>query len=100
MKMMHDKINEWLPDWMLPPDCLVGDKHRTKMHMHNVLTGATIDGESTTKHAGSGDRRLVALLDEFAKVEFGGEMRSATRDVALMRIINSTPAGAGDTQDH
>ena len=91
----HDKINEWLPHWMLPPDCLVGDKHRTKMHMHNALTGATIDGESTTKHAGSGDRRLVALLDEFAKVEFGAEMRSATRDVALMRIINSTPAGAG-----
>ncbi len=91
----HDKINEWLPEWMLPPDCMVGDKHRTKMHMHNSLTGSTIDGESTTKHAASGDRRLVVLLDEFAKVEFGAEMRSATRDVALMRIINSTPAGAG-----
>jgi hypothetical protein len=91
----HDKINEWLPDWMLPPDILPGDKNRTKMHMHNTLTGATIDGESTTKHAGSGDRRLIALLDEFSKVEFGNEMRSATRDVALMRIINSTPAGAG-----
>ncbi len=91
----HDKINEWLPAWMLPPDCLPGDKYRTKMHMHNVLTGATIDGESTTKHAGSGDRRLIALLDEFSKVEFGNEMRSATRDVALMRIINSTPAGPG-----
>lgn len=91
----HDKINEWLPHWMLPPDCLPGDKFRTKMHMHNCLTGATIDGESTTKHAGSGDRRLIALLDEFSKVEFGNEMRSATRDVALMRIINSTPAGPG-----
>jgi hypothetical protein len=91
----HDKINDWLPAWMLPPDCLPGDKYRTKMHMHNVLTGATIDGESTTKHAGSGDRRLIALLDEFSKVEFGNEMRSATRDVALMRIINSTPAGPG-----
>ena len=91
----HDKINEWLPEWMLPPDCLPDSKYRTKMHMHNVLTGATIDGESTTKHAGSGDRRLIALLDEFSKVEFGNEMRSATRDVALMRIINSTPAGAG-----
>jgi hypothetical protein len=91
----HDKINEWLPEWMLPPDCLPKDQYRTKMHMHNCLTGATIDGESTTKHAGSGDRRLVALLDEFSKVEFGAEMRSATRDVAFMRIINSTPAGAG-----
>ena len=91
----HDKVNQWLPEWMLPPDCMVGDKHRTKMHMKNILTGACIDGESTTKFAGSGDRRLVALLDEFAKVEFGAEMRSASRDVAFMRIINSTPAGAG-----
>ena len=91
----HDKINEWLPTWMIPPGCLPGGKYRTKMHMHNCLTLSTIDGESTTKHAGSGDRRLVALLDEFSKVEFGNEMRSATRDVALMRIINSTPAGPG-----
>ena len=91
----HDKINEWLPAWMVPPGCLPGGKYRTKMHMHNCLTLSTIDGESTTKHAGSGDRRLIALLDEFSKVEFGNEMRSATRDVALMRIINSTPAGPG-----
>ncbi len=91
----HDKINQWLPSWMLPPDCLPDEKYRTKMHMHNVLTGATIDGESTTEFAGSGDRRLVVLLDEFAKVKFGTAMRSATRDVGLMRIINSTPFGAG-----
>ena len=91
----HDKINEFLPAWMLPPDVLPGQANRTKMHMKNELTGAVIDGESTTEHAGSGDRRLVALMDEFSKVKFGQKMRSATRDVALMRIINSTPAGAG-----
>jgi hypothetical protein len=93
----HDKINEWLPEWMRPPDCLPGGKYRTKMHMLNILTGACIDGEATTEHAASGDRRLVALLDEFAKVKpgIGAKMRSATRDVAYMRIVNSTPAGAG-----
>lgn len=91
----HDVINQWLPEWMLPPNCLPGQSNRTKMHMKNDLTGAVIDGESTTEHAGSGDRRLVSLLDEFAKVKFGQKMRSATRDVALMRIINSTPSGAG-----
>ena len=96
----HDKINEWLPEWMRPPDCLPGGKYRTKMHMLNILTGACIDGEATTEHAASGDRRLVALLDEFAKVKpgIGAKMRSATRDVAYMRIVNSTrPARARNT---
>lgn len=88
----HDYLNLWLPDWMRPPGCLPGQKHRTKMHMHNEITDSTIDGESTTAHAGSGDRRLVVLLDEFSKVENGTAMRSATRDVAIMRIINSTPS--------
>ena len=88
----HDYVNEWLPDWMRPPNCLPGQKHRTMMHMHNEVNGSTIDGESTTAHAGSGDRRLVCLLDEFSKVEKGAAMRSATRDVAIMRIINSTPS--------
>ena len=91
----HDVINNWLPDWMCPPEVLVGENNRTKMHMKNTVTGACLDGESTTEHAASGDRRLVALMDEFSKVKFGRKMRSATKDVALMRIINSTPAGAG-----
>jgi hypothetical protein len=91
----HDYINSWLPSWMLPPDCLYGHKNRTKMHLMNVLNHSCIDGESTTKHAASGDRRLVGLLDEFAKVENGTLLRSATRDACLMRIINSTVAGPG-----
>lgn len=91
----HDYINIWLPDWMVPPQCGVGQKYRTKMHLYNILNGGCIDGESTTEHAASGDRRLVALLDEFAKVKHGKLMRSATRDAALMRIVNSTVAGPG-----
>ena len=91
----HDYMNDWLPTWMRPPGCLYGQENRTMMHMKNVLNGSCIDGESTTEHAASGDRRLIILLDEFAKVKFGAAMRSATRDAALMRIVNSTPAGAG-----
>jgi len=91
----HDYINRWLPDWMLPPDCLPGGKNRTKMHLKNEWNGSCIDGESTTEHAASGDRRLVILLDEFAKVKNGRLMRSATRDAGLMRIVNSTVAGPG-----
>ena len=91
----HDYINRWLPSWMVPPDCLPGQKNRTKMHLYNPWNKACIDGESTTKHAASGDRRLVILLDEFSKVEHGREMRSASRDAGLMRIVNSTVAGPG-----
>jgi len=91
----HDYINAWLPGWMVPPGIRSGDKYRTKMHMLNMLNNSCIDGESTTEHAASGDRRLVTLLDEFAKVEHGQLMRSATRDASYIRIINSTPAGAG-----
>ena len=91
----HDYINQWLPEWMRPPDCMPGEKNRTKMHLFNQWNRSCIDGESTTKHAASGDRRLIILLDEFAKVEHGREMRSATRDAGLMRIVNSTVAGPG-----
>jgi len=91
----HDYLNAWLPDWMVPPGIMLGGKYRTKMHMFNILNGSCIDGESTTEHAASGDRRLIGLLDEFAKVEYGQLMRSATRDACYIRIINSTPAGAG-----
>lgn len=91
----HDYVNNWLPDWMRPPNCRYGQRYRTKMHMKNNLNGSCIDGESTTQHAASGDRRLVILLDEFAKVEKGALMRSATRDAGFMRIVNSTGAGPG-----
>jgi hypothetical protein len=91
----HDFINAWLPEWMRPPGCLPEQENRTAMHLKNVRNGSCIDGESTTEHAASGDRRLIILLDEFAKVKYGSAMRSATRDAALMRIVNSTPAGAG-----
>ena len=92
----HDYVNDWLPEWMVPPGCRPGGKYRTKMHMLNVSNGACIDGESTTKHAASGDRRTIALLDEFAKVTDNARMmRSATRDACYMRIINSTVSTPG-----
>lgn len=91
----HDYINQWLPEWMVPPGTLPGGKYRTKMHMKNILNGSCVDGESTTENAGSGDRRKIVLLDEFAKVEKGSLIRSSTTDVSPFRIVNSTPAGPG-----
>lgn len=92
----HDYVNFWLPEWMRPPGVLAkGRNNRTAMRLHNELNGSTIAGESTTKHALSADRCAILLLDEFAKVENGDEIRTATADVAPCRIVNSTVAGAG-----
>jgi hypothetical protein len=92
----HDYCNSWLAEWMRPPGVIEkGSKNRTKLRIHNELNNSTIAGESTTKHAMSGDRCSLLLLDEFAKVDNGEEIRTATADVTPCRIVNSTPAGAG-----
>src|SRR5690606_32682065 len=74
---------------------LPGQKHRTRMHLVNPLNGSRIDGESSNKAAGSGDRRHAILLDEFAKMENAEKIKAATRDVSPCRLANSTPWGAG-----
>lgn len=91
----HDYINYNLPDWMRPPNIGKKEKNRTKMNMINQLNGSTIAGESTTEFAMSGDRAAALLLDEFAKVKNGNEIRTATEAVSPCRIVNSTPYGAG-----
>jgi hypothetical protein len=92
----HDYLNRWLPDWMRPPGVMKrGTANRTKMFLYNELNGSAIAGESTTEFAMSGDRCGILLLDEFAKVENGEAIRTATADVTPCRLINSTPYGAG-----
>ena len=66
------------------------------MHWENPITGSVLDGESTTKHAARGDRRLICLLDEFGAVQNGSQMRSASRDAALVRIVNSTAVAGSE----
>lgn len=86
----HDYINKWLPDWMVPPGCFPGEEYRTHMHWHNPLINTTMDGESTTKAVGVGDRRKLAFFDEFGLVQNGTSVRNKSRDMGLVRIINST----------
>lgn len=91
----HDYINRWLPNWMRPKDTLPGCKNRTRMHLVNPDNHSRIDGESSNKAAGSGDRRKAVLLDEFAKADNATKIRSSLRDVSPCLLPNSTPFGAG-----
>jgi len=89
-----DFVLKNLPLWLLPEKFDWG-KHRRMMHLDNPETGSVIDGESTTGHVAQGDRRTAIVLDEFALVEEGYSVLSATRDVTKSRLFNSTPNGAG-----
>lgn len=93
----HDYINRWLPEWMRPNGVLPGQKYRTRMHLVNPENGSRIDGESSNKAAGSGDRRHAMLLDEFAKMENSEKIKASTTDVTPCRLVNSTPWGPGTT---
>lgn len=87
----HDYINRWLPGWMLPRI------DRTRMHIVNKDNNSRIDGESSNKAAGSGDRRHAVLMDEFSKMENAEKIKAATADVTPCRLPNSTPWGPGTT---
>lgn len=92
----NDYLNRFLPEWMRPPGVLIrGRNNRTKLHIYNELNGSMIAGEATTAVSLSGGRAAILFLDEFAKVENGQQIRSATKDVTPCRLINSTPFGAG-----
>jgi len=92
----HDYINSWLPSWMRPPGVLTrGKDNRTKLRIHNELNQSTIAGEATGEHAMRADRCSILLLDEFAAVDNGSEIRTSTADVTPCRIVNSTSIGAG-----
>ena len=92
----HDYLNIWMPEWMRPPGVMQkGRDNRTSMRIYNAEINSTIAGESTTKHAMSADRCSILFLDEFAKVDNGTDIRTATYDVSSCRIVNSTVAGPG-----
>lgn len=92
----HDYLNSLLPDWMCPPGVLErGKNNRTALRIHNELNGSTIAGTATTKHAMRAGRCQILLLDEFAAVDNGSEIRTATTAVTPCRIVNSTTLGAG-----
>lgn len=85
-----DFILSHQPGWLRPL------MERKSMHFGNEDTGSTIDGDSTTGDVARGGRRTAIILDEFASVENGQEVLSATADATNCRLFNSTPKGVGN----
>ncbi len=90
-----DFLIDNMPSW-LQPFGYNKSRHRSKMHIENPETGSVVDGESTTGRVARGDRRTAILLDEFAAVEQGNSVLSATRDATPCRLFNSTPEGTNN----
>lgn len=90
-----DYLIENLPPWLRPAG-YNPEFHRSRLHVVNPENGSVIDGESTTGNVARGDRRTAILLDEFAAVEQGNKVLTATRDATNCRLFNSTPAGTNN----
>lgn len=88
----------WKLDYLLEnlPDSMRPKVDRVRMHISVPENNTVIDGESTNKHSGRGDRRTAILLDEFSAVEDGYQILKATRDTTNCRIFNGTPQGTGN----
>jgi terminase large subunit-like protein len=86
----------WKLDYMLKrqPIWLKPSMGRSLLSLRNLDNGSTIDGESTNGDVARGDRRTAIGLDEFAAVENGRAVLSATRDATSCRVFVSTPGDA------
>lgn len=84
----HRYMLRWQPEWLRPRRM-----KDTLLHLENLDSGSTIEGESTNENAGQASRKTAILLDEFARVANGDEIDLATADTSSCRIFNSTPSG-------
>lgn len=86
-----DFLIEHLPPFLVPPDW---KRHRTKLRLHNPLTGSVIEGESSNENIGRAGRRTALWWDEAASFKGGGhDVDAATNDVTNTRYVVSTPCG-------
>ncbi|KKK73718.1 hypothetical protein LCGC14_2891030, partial [marine sediment metagenome] len=90
-----DFLLDNLPVWLMP-EGFRRSEYRTKSHIENPENKSIIDGEATTGSFARGDRRSAILLDEFADVDMGHRILSATRDATKCRLFNSTPQGVAN----
>ena len=95
-----DFIHKMQPKWLLPTGRWLGneDPARKKLHLDNVDTSSSFEGEATTGDVGRGARDTAMFIDEFAacKVNDGYRILTATRAICRCRLFNSTPQGNAD----
>lgn len=82
------------PSWLRPQ---MGENDRVRLMFKNKTMRSTIAGESTNSNAGRGGRSKWIFGDEWAAVENGDEIDTATADNANCRIFGSTPQGVGNS---
>lgn len=87
-----DFFHRNLPSWLMPPGFRYSE-HRRKMHIENPANESVIDGETTTKNFGRGDRRTGIMNDEFAADSEGHAVLASTLDTTDSHLFNSTPQG-------
>jgi hypothetical protein len=85
-----DFMIEFDPKWLKP------QKDRINLMFTNLANRSTIAGESTNSNAGRGGRKKAIFIDEYAAVENGDEIDTATADTTRCRIFASTPQGVGN----
>ncbi len=87
-----DFFHRNLPQWLMPPGFKYSE-HRRKMHITNPANNSVIDGETTTKNFGRGDRRTGIMNDEFAADSEGHAVLASTLETTDSHLFNSTPQG-------
>lgn len=87
-----DFFHRNLPPWLMPPGFKYSE-HRRKMHITNPANDSVIDGETTTKNFGRGDRRTGIMNDEFAADSEGHAVLASTLETTDSHLFNSTPQG-------
>ena len=78
-------INDNLPIWMRPND--IQSYFQT---IHSKVCGAEIAGDAG-ENFGTGGRRKLIFMDEFALWTNAETAYRKTRDISRCRIINGTP---------
>lgn len=93
-KSIFWKLDEMLklqPAFLLPNSASA--IHRTHLHFGNTENGAVVDGETNTADSGRGDRRTLAVPDEFAFFPYSYEARASLGQIARSLWYVSTPNG-------
>lgn len=91
-----DFVNKWLPSWMADSGW---ETNRSHLYRRSAITGSTVEGDSTTRAMGRGDRYTAVVWDECP--EMGPANLDANSSLAKTTdciIYNGTPPVSGEKE--